>query len=247
MLLLNRNQIPKELLLAMTGDERIVFLGLTHAENEANALSKMLYWSANTQLENDTEKDARISMQLLIILMLCGKLFEYWRLLENNFRTSIWRNQEPSLTDGTRDALENLRNYFGRRNPIHIIRDQFNIHYPTDNLGTILSRLADPLYFYEDVENNRNNLYHFADVIWVQALETLTGRNLGTLAKELIDLTVWFSQVTNGLTGQILEQYQSQNIFPGPVDIQIDPLPRFNDITLPWFTDMTGMVTPKID
>jgi hypothetical protein len=247
MLPLTRNQISKELLLAMTDDERTVFLGLTHAENEANALSKMLYWTVHTHEETDTEKDGRISMLLLIVLMLCVKLFEYWRLLENNFRTSLWRSHEPALPDDTRDALDNLRNYFGRRNPINIIRDQFNVHYPTDNLGRILPRLADPMYFYRDNENDRNNLYHFADVIWAQALETLTGRNLETLAREVIELTVWFSQVTNGLTGQILERYRSQNILPEPVELQIDALPRFNEVTLPWFTDMTGVVGLSID
>src|SRR4030042_2632968 len=141
MLRLTRNQVSKELLLAMTDDERTVFLGLTHAENETNALSKMLDWTVNTHEETDTEKDGRVSMLLLIVLILCGKLFEYWRLLENNSKTSLWRIQEPRLTDGTRNALDSLRNYFGRRNPINIIRDQFNVHYPTDNLGRILPRL----------------------------------------------------------------------------------------------------------
>ena len=238
MLRLPRNQVSKELLLAMTDDERTVFLGLTHAENETNALSKMLYWTVNTHEETDTEKDGRVSMLLLIVLILCGKLFEYWRLLENNSKTSLWRIQEPRLTDGTRNALDSLRNYFGRRNPINIIRDQFNIHYPTDNLGRILPRLADPLYFYGDVENDRNNLYQFADIIWAQALETLTGRNLETLAKELIYLTVWFSQVTNGLMDLILEQYRGQQILPEPEELQIDALPQFNEVTLPWFTIM---------
>lgn len=241
-----RNQIPKELLLAMANDERTVFLGLTHAENESNALSKMLYWTVNDHPETETEKDGRISMLLLIILILCGKLFEYWRLLENNFHTAVWRRQEPDLPKDTQDALKSLRDYFGRRNPIHIIRDQFNIHYPTDNLGMILPRLGDSLYFYGGGEHDQNNLYQFADVIWAQALETLTGRNIETLTKEFIDLTVWFSQVTNGLMGQILERYRGQHILPDPEEIQIEPLPRYKEVTLPWFTDMSGLTDTTV-
>ena len=246
-----RSQITKEMLLSMSDVESALFLALAHAFNETNALTRMLYWAANAPTRNDAEEHGRFSMMLLLIQILAGKLYEFWGIFQKQFfKTKLSDDLEPLLSGEPADALLKLKRYFNKSpNSVKIIRNKFAFHYSPQEVSASLPGVDDQLELYTDDQNVPNNLFYFAEVILAHEIASALGQTdphkaLEGLVEELFDLSLCFSQTSDGLMDQILERQKKKLPQREAEVVQFDSLMHFKDVFLPWFTYTTGAHEP---
>jgi hypothetical protein len=243
-----RVQIEKDKLLSIPDVESTFFLALGHVANEINAITKMLYWAANTPAENDAEDHGRFTMMLLLILVLAGKLNESWELFNKSFfGTGLSRDYEPELDRKAATALQSLKSYFGSRNAANQIRNKFAFHYSPKDVGVVLPDIDEPLILYMDRESMPNNLFYFAETLLAQALlqfleENVAKTSFDDLVKDFFDVSFWFNKVSDDLMDAIIRKSGEEFRVAGPEEVHFKALHDFSDIILPWFTDTSDAV-----
>ena len=238
-----RVELGKGQLLAMPEPERAFFLTLGHILNELNALTRMMYWAAGTPAkENSPEDHGRFAVVLLLVRLLAGKLNEAWEFFQRSFfGAGLSKRYEPQLDDMAESALGLLKRYFGSRNHVHVIRNDFAFHYSPQEISAVLPKVEDRLPVYLEREVVPNNLFYSSEMLLAQALlEAIMDENdtdpYDSLVKELFDVSAWFAQASDGLLEAILMNHGELRI-SGPEEVQFEALENFQDVTIPWFTD----------
>ena len=126
-----RMGFTKEHLLKLIAEERSTFLLLGYASNQVNVLWKVIVASLNR--DPSDQVDARVSAaqaQILVRLMI-GVLWEAWRLVETHYLKSKLRKEyEPLLDSEATAALGHLNKYFGSKNELSLLRNNFAFHHP---------------------------------------------------------------------------------------------------------------------
>lgn len=126
-----RMGFTKEHLLKMTEQERGAFLLFGYTGNQVNVLWKVIVASLNRDPMEPV--DARVSAaqsQILVRLMI-GVLWEAWRAVETHFlKSKLGKEYEPLLDDEARAALGSLKEFFGKKNEIALLRNSFSFHHP---------------------------------------------------------------------------------------------------------------------
>jgi hypothetical protein len=111
--------------------ERILFIQLAHLSIEITVLTKLLIFS-NKKSEDEAIRKVSTMQSSLIARISIGKQYEAWRLLEKNFFASkLSRKYESKLNKDGIEALQKLKIYFGQKNLISDIRNNFSFHYPS--------------------------------------------------------------------------------------------------------------------
>ena len=239
-----RVHISKDQLLAIPEAERTFFLALAHMFNEINALTKMLYWAAHAPDSTEAEDHGRLSTMLMLTQLVAGKLNEGWALFTKSFfGAALSKQYEPKLTGEPAEALMQLKRYFGTRNALNTIRNNFAFHYSPQNVASVLPEIDEPLYLYMDRSSTPNNLFYFAETLMANALLSVLSndepKNLEDLVGEIFSVSMWFSQASDGLMDQILESQPDGSLGAEMEEIQLDKLPGLREIFIPWFSDTT--------
>jgi hypothetical protein len=170
--LLHHFSISREQLGAIPEPERVLVVLLAHAANELSVLTKLFHFSAKARDAELVLTEASNAQALVLGRILTGKLHECWRLLERAFFASaISRDYASKFDAEASGAMDQLKKYFGRKNLIEVVRNNFAFHYSTDLVkgGYEALGVDDPLNVYLS-QTNANTLYGFA--------ETVTGRAL---------------------------------------------------------------------
>jgi len=72
--------------------------------------------------------------------LLAGKLWEGWELIRKTyFSTKLSLSIESKLPDDTLEALGKLKKYFGKKNIIGSLRNEFAFHYDAQRVRAQLS------------------------------------------------------------------------------------------------------------
>lgn len=243
-----RVELEKNKLLSIPEDECIFFIVLGHVANELNAFTKMLYWSANTPANNEIEDHGRNTMELLLIRVLAGKLSEAWKLFKKSFfGKALSRGYESKLDPKAADDLQSLKKYFGSRNAVDQIRNRFAFHYSPEEVRAILPDVDENFILYLERGPEPNNLFYFSESLMTQALLTLLKNNddqysIDILAKELLNVSLWFLQVSDGLMAAITNKNGKELLVAEPEEVHFENIKAIQDITLPWFTDTSSAI-----
>jgi hypothetical protein len=123
--------------------ERAFYVHIGHLRHELMVLKKLLERSAKNPTDNSVLRDVHLSQSFIIARLLAGKLWEGWKLISKAyFSTKLSLTIESKLPDDTLEALEKLKKYFGKKNIIGSLRNEFAFHYDSQRVRTQLS-LAD--------------------------------------------------------------------------------------------------------
>lgn len=237
--------VPKAKLDKIPEIERAFYIHIGHLRNELGVLVKFLNWSINDPSDNPVLVDLNVSQSLIISRMLAGKLWEGWILLDKAYTApKLDQSIESKLSKETKDALYELRKYFGQKNNvINIIRNKFAFHYDPEKVRNQLSLVdeTDKLEIY--VPEKRVNLFYMLSEIIVNSgmLEAVeSGDYIAAtkkLAKEVIEKSLLFIAFCDGCLQFMTENYlgKTRKELGARKAIIPDP-PSRKDIQLPFFT-----------
>ncbi len=134
------------------------------------------------------------------------------------FATQVSKKYEQTFDQPSKEALDSLKQYFGRQNMIANVRNRHAFHYAPDQIATGYASLADndTLNVYMS-ETNANTLYAFSDIIAGRALVEDIDPNdhakaFDTLVKETSKVVGWFNQVIAACMLFVIENYLGGNL-----------------------------------
>lgn len=241
-------EIGKDKLLSIPELDFTFFLALGHVSNEINATTKMMFWATNTPIHNEAEDHGRFSTNLFLMRLLAGQLNEAWEFLQKSFfGTTLSRDYEVLLDEESSNDLKSLKRYFSSRNSCNQIRNHFAFHYSTAEIKGILPNVDDKLLVYLERESVPNNLFYASEILIAHALLELLkrdGRELtfDKIVEELFNVALWFAHVSDGLMDAIIRKNGKELRIAQPERVNFSELQSFQNIILPWFTDVTNVV-----
>lgn len=237
---------PKSKLANIPDRERILLIGVGHIANEISVLQKLFYWASCSVDEHELIKKAHTTQAITLAKILAGKLFEGWIFVEKAFfSSSLSKDWESKLPPETTDALNELKKYFGRKNLINNIRNNFAFHYSAADMDSGFSLPPD-----EDgwkiflSESNANSLYYVADLVANYAmLESIRpGQHKVAIEKlidEIIRVARLFIEFSGGCWIVGINKYLLSDEGKIPMkEYNIDFAPLFDGVELPFFVEM---------
>ena len=109
---------------------------LGHAANDLNILRKLFHWSVSSVDESPVETKGNNTLVFTLIRLLTGKLYEVWQLFRKRFfATQLAKTYELAFAADERTAMQSLKQYFGKKNAIEIVRNQSAFHYSPNHVA----------------------------------------------------------------------------------------------------------------
>ena len=247
MVKLHRIQITRAHLDAVPMTERHLLVLVAHAANEINTLSKLFHFAASAS-DDGIVGHAERAQALLLGRVLTGKLYEFWKLLEASFfGTQLSRDYEPLFDNESREALGNLKKYFGKANLIAMVRNKFAFHYAADQVDAGYSALVedDALEVYL-AQHNGNTHFTFAETIAGRAM--LEGIRAGApeeafsaLIRETSDAVGLITEVAGGILDVCISRNLGKTLYElGANIIEVQGAPDSQGVSIPFFIEISN-------
>ena len=110
--------------------ERSFFVLLAHIQNEINVLNKLLACSTRTEPGLNANVQSGNCQSFILCRTLIGKLNEAWGAIQDGFfHSKLSISYESLLHEPAASALAQLKSYFGKKNLIVSVRNNFSFHY----------------------------------------------------------------------------------------------------------------------
>lgn len=237
-------KISKKTLLSVPESERNNFIAVAHLQNEIRFCLYGVIWSHNFTSDNDAVVHGQLALNFFYLKTLSGKLNEGWELLQkHHFKNKVLSKEFSENADNeTLSLLKELKKYFGRKNLINEIRNNLSFHYSPYELGAKLTELPEELDLYVSRENDTNTLYYFAEALANQGLVAKLGLEeqqnpIDAIYSELIGVAKNFNRFNMLYMKYFLNKYNPQ-IWKCPAEpIDIENVPEFSEVSIPFFTD----------
>ena len=236
---------------AIPESERRLLVLVAHAANELNVLSKIFHFAANAVVDPSAPLmvQAHNAQAMVLGRVLTGKIYECWVLLSNSFfGAKLSRTYEPKFGAEASDALEGLKQYFGRNNIVADVRSRHAFHYSAAEIDAGYRAIidGDPLDIYL-AESNANTLYAFADSIAGRAmLETIKPGDAKGAYEVLIADTARLVGQINLVIAKIMvtciEAHLHSTIYQlGARRIDVDGAQDHGQVSIPYFVQTGGV------
>lgn len=244
-MLVEQLTLTPQTLSSIPRQERALIFVMGHAINELNVLNKMFMIASNFPEKPRILVHAHICQALTISRALTGKLHEAWMAIQNGYlKNKLAITYNPDLEQEVAEALTNLKQYFGKKNLIEIIRNTFAFHYSLSH-ATVEIPAGTPeedlcIYF---GNINANTLYQFAEQAMGNALlDSINSLDHGAAFNQLISETSkvvsWINLVGQGLMFVILERHAKISARIHELkEIEIGDAPAPENIHIPFFID----------
>lgn len=218
--------------------ERAFYIHMGHLRHELMVLKKLLELSAKKTPTDPILRDVHLSQQFIIGRLLAGKIREGWELIKKAyFGTKLSLGIEKELPDDTTMALKNLKKYFGTKNLIDCVRNEFAFHYDTERVQSqvLLVEQPDNLKIY--IAETEDVFFHLSDMIVQNAmLEAVQpGDYLAaaeTFFKEIMIVSGQLVDFCDGCLHYMIEQYIS---YGGSEQFEVPDPPNCDDLRLSFF------------
>jgi len=242
-MIIHRLTLTPESLAALPSNERALLNVIGHALNEMNVVLKLFLLSSNYDFEPPVVRHAQLCQTMVLSKLLVGKVHEIWSVLQKGyFGTGLSKTYRADLEPEHVEALDKLKRYFGRKNVVESVRNQFAFHYslehgaPAPGPETPADALA--IYFGETVGNS---LYQFAEQSMGMAM--LDGidaedpqRAYDRLFMETREVASWLDTIGQGILFAILERHTSITSRRKELEsIDLGLMPQSKDVRIPFF------------
>lgn len=224
-------------------DERTLLILLGHVANELNVLARLFHWSSSAEDTSAIEEKGNNTLIFTVIRIFTGKLHEAWQLLTKAFFSSnMAKSYEQEMSDEDKEHLNELKQYFSKKNLIATVRNGYAFHYTPDQVSSSYSSVpvTEELHIYLG-DTDLNSLYYFADAITNRALlHAINPGDHGAAMEQLrVDTTrihAAFFHVISALIvigvkrhlGQTLEELDT-------VEVEIKPALDSEAVRIPFF------------
>ena len=230
--------IPKKDIESLPESELIFFIQACRILNDINILHKTTTIS-NGIVDSEIERKAQNSQTLFFFILLAGKLFEGWNLVQASFfRSKLSKTYTTHLPSRAQDSLKNLKKYFGNNdNIIKKVRNRIAFHYESDEIFEQLKKLPDEENF--EIYLNQyqgNSFYYITNVLLMNAILEWSG-----IPDPLQALDKFFDEVTSvarwyiDFFGHCITRFAKNKINWELKEIDIPDPPPINSISLPFF------------
>lgn len=243
---LHRIDLTREQLDRIPDEERRLLVLVAHASNELNALTKLFQFAAGSAADEGVISQAEIMQSMVLARILTGKIYEFWRVLQNSlFGAQLSREYQPLMDIESTAALNELKKYFGRDNLVATVRNKFAFHYAGDQLDAGYASLedGDPLQIYL-AKHNANTFFSFAETIAGRSmLEAIRpGDPIGAfevLVAETSKLVGNIGEVAAGLMVVCVQRHIGANLYElGVKVISVNAVPDSQTVRIPYFIEI---------
>ncbi|HSC47154.1 MAG TPA: hypothetical protein VLG68_03635 [Gammaproteobacteria bacterium] len=223
--------------------ERSFVIALGHITNEINILQKFLYWTQPDEADSEIHRKAHTMQSLFVAKLLAAKLAEGWQFLNKGYFSSTFSKiHESQLDDNGTNALQSLKNYFGRTNILTSVRNEFVFHYSPEQFQSGFINTSDAeqwqlimseapgnsVYYISDLISNYSMFHHIDESDQSNAIDKLLDDSL-LIAKLFIAFcnSCWISTADRYLKG-------SGGTYK---EIQVNGSPALGDVRIPYFIE----------
>lgn len=227
--------------------KRVLFVQLGHVANEVNMLQKLVLFSIPSEDDelHEIERRVLLAQVVFLIRLLAGKLRESWGLLQKDFfSTGISKEYEPILEENAKDALQNLKRYFGKPNLIHEVRNYDAFHFSSEGIADKISQMENEETFFMYLPGTvGNSFYQVSDLLKnLIMLERISAgsdlKSLDRLQSEVLEVSVWFSEFIGGIMILICKNYLGSSLSElGGEKLEISGVPVVDQVKLPFFVE----------
>ena len=225
---------------SLPDSEPIFFIQACRILNDLNILHKTTTMS-NKVVDSEIERKAQNSQTLSFFILLAGKLYEGWELVQASFfRSKLSKSYTTHLPSDARDSLNNLKKYFGNSNNIiKKVRNRIAFHYESTELLEQIKKLpGDENFEIYLSQYQGNSFYYITDVLLMNAI-----LDWSELPDPLQALDKFFDEVTSvarwyiNFFGHSITRFAENKINWELKEIDIPDPPPINSISLPFFVD----------
>ncbi len=235
--------IPASDLKKIPEAECIFLIQLGHIANELLALHRLQLMFTNTEAATDPERAGNAFHELFITRLLSGKLHEAWEMLRKDFFGSgLSKSLNSELSLAAQQALDSIKQYFGKENRITKIRNSLSFHFGSSELKQTLAQIQDDYNFHLYLhDQDGNSLYSFAEEIVAHSMLTTSGKDASLEELEkIVDESLAIARNFLDLIGEcclILTKKYLRTCFSGAQreTVEIVTTKRLGDLSFPFF------------
>lgn len=157
-------EIRKEEFTRLSESEQVLLFQFGHACNEITYLINLLRITFDSNAEG-LNKTIMRSRSMIVVRILVGKIFESWRMIERDFFNSkLSKDMEKTISQKGKESLDDLKEYFGKRNLMSDIRNNYSFHYSSAQFTATMSAIDGKQKFKLFLSKEKSNcLYAFAE------------------------------------------------------------------------------------
>lgn len=206
--------------------------------NEINILHKITLFS-NKDVKTDAGRRAQNSQSLFLLIILAGKLWEGWELVEKAyFGTKLSKTYHNLLPQETIDRLNDLKSYFGKSdNLIKKVRNKIAFHYDSPEILDQFYKAPKNEIFEIYLSKSQGNCFYFLPYVlllnaileWTSISDPLKATD--TFFSDVLTIARWFIDFLNLCVVTIAKKniaWKWEEIdIPDPVGIDEVVLPYF--------------------
>lgn len=245
---LQRLNFTLEQLRGIPDEERSLVVLLCHAINEVNTLNKLLFLCTQIDPEPRWMAHCHAAQALMLARPLVGKLNEAWNVVQKGYFASKLSMTYSNLLElSATGALNYLKGYFGRKNLVNEVRNDFAFHYSLEHAKTSIPDNSSPddlaAYLHE---TNGNSLYYFAEYLMNKALidsisPTDPEAALGKLLDEMSTVIRHLNEFVQGLLFVVLDKYVGEEVIRRSVQsVELGSVPQSASIRIPYFFEVSA-------
>ncbi|PTB20456.1 hypothetical protein C9I57_11330 [Trinickia symbiotica] len=181
---------------SLSKDRAAAFLRVGLFTNELNWLVRLLLIARIPNEANEAERRATLSLALLIVKLLAGKVHEGWLKLQSEITPLI----AHSFTADGRQAVENLRQRLAKGSMIHKPRNEYAFHYSAQLSIDDLEALPlgdDEMVAYMS-QHHGHNLVFVSELAAINRLTAITneldpGKSFSVVMQEVVEVAGLYS------------------------------------------------------
>jgi len=246
--------ITKKALTDMPSKERTLLLLFGHAVNEINVLMKLVIIASQGEAQTEIMGYVEAGQAMIFARLFIGKLHEAWELFKCRFQgdKEIALKYAPALNEEAKQSLDYLNKYFGKKNSLTEIRNQFSFHYKDEDqlIESNFHRLTDnePWDFYLS-EIRANSFYYASELVVMNGAIEIAGSHIGLDVAEpmrqqrafesLVDISSDVAGHICTLFGDCIKDIMIAHLGDdlGLIEIDIPAAPKLSEISMPFFVD----------
>jgi hypothetical protein len=221
-------------------DERTLFLIAGQFVNELNILTKLDYYFAkNSTSQQEIVKRANMTASMLLFQLTAGKANEGWELVKERF-SPLYPRYEANLDDATKERLEELKKYFGKRNLVNAIRNRAGFHFDGEVMAMGYAEFPNTEVFRDYLaESHGNSLYYSAAIISTVGIAKITSESdwkagLDKFAQEVPCIARKVADFLIGYMTAFIDKYVAINDI-SEAKFEIEDGPPLDKVTIPLF------------
>lgn len=244
-----RLPISKSQLESVPSEERSLLLLSSYAINQINVLRRLLIFSMNFESKVDVEYILSGAQTQMILRFLVGSMAETWEMIKRpNNQLLIGKSLSAEIEAPGHEAYQRLKDFFGKNNILHRLRNSVAYHYPSSaELDAAFREVPDGEDWAWYVSHSITNGYYYLSdlVISSHILEVMGERDpekafqsfmsqLVPAAEDLLDFLAYL------LRALVKRHFGPEMLSPRPgTGIVVAGVPNMEDVFIPFLTHRT--------